>query len=321
MGRTRVREVSVGIRPDWSARSASAAQRIKALGVSSVVSPKSSGHELHDRPYRRTKHLRAYESGALREDHRRFDDRGARWLAGRSVDDRGGMRLDDRPSAFAVDNRHHDRVRLGAMKRRLHWDLEAAGDGIGHIEFEMLVVIGCDRECSEGIGVEVHAVPGIEPVGDDVSRFAHSLANNHRVDSAIGPGRQDWPIRGVGGARVELDPNQDAVVMKPMALPSAMTARAEGQSMPWTNDSAMGDLPLRKVGAEMGARSWRDRSGAVFVAPEDQLMTVDNASNWRTTHNPPGGVDHQPTARWLGPGRGERPSDCCGVGLAPVGKR
>ncbi len=77
-------------------------------------------------------------------------------------------------------------ARLRAVEGRVGLRDDAPDEPLGHPHLDDVVVEIEDGQRGEGVGVEVDAVPGVEPVGDDVLGVAAHLELDHALEIDVG---------------------------------------------------------------------------------------------------------------------------------------
>ena len=135
------------------------------------------------------------EAGPVGVGDHRLDHRGA-GPAVRAGAQRGGVRLDHRAGALAVDDLHGHRARVRAGERGPHRHPEPATDGEGDLDQEPVLGgravqrRGAEHaQRGERVRVQPGAVPRVEPVGQHVLRLAAADHGGHRgAGCGRGPG-------------------------------------------------------------------------------------------------------------------------------------
>ena len=168
-----------GRRPRAGCVIGSDALQVTPFGVSEVVAPQTSRRTAKHRSQRALTTACSAESvtGGVGDDGLDHSRAGATVLA---WPQRCCVRFDDTAGAFTVDDAHDDSAGFWAGELGEDRDADPAGDAEGHGDDETVVLVfgsvprgrRDDLEMSEGIGVEPRTVPRVEPIGDDVGRFA-----------------------------------------------------------------------------------------------------------------------------------------------------
>ena len=180
------------------------------------------------------------------------------------------------PSPSPRDDGHHDGARIRAVKARVHLDGEAPDHGEGDPHRDLVVLALDDPQALEGVRVVVHAVPGIEPVGEQVLRAAAGLEAHDGVDVARGPHGQQRG-RSVGASPASSSRTQTST-------PSSCTG--SGRQAPWglspSSSPCHGHTsrPLRTQPAARDAPMCGQASGAA-ISPFGPCQKTSSRSSMR----------------------------------------
>ena len=136
-------------------------------------------------------------------------------------------------------------------------------------------------EVAERVGVQPGAVPGVEPVLDDVARLAGDRQRDDRGQRGL-EGRAGGEHRSVGGLDALLDlaeahPEQDAVVVRRVGAPGGRALAVELHPVPAAEHRAVDDVAGVEAGAQVRARAGTGQGGAVLAAPQHDLAAGDGA--------------------------------------------
>ena len=88
------------------------------------------------------------------------------------------MSLDHTAGALTFGDVHHDRPAVGAAEFGSYRHAPGPGQPECHVDHQQVIItsIVVDADVAEGVRVEPGAVPGVEPVGDDVLGVRSHLA-------------------------------------------------------------------------------------------------------------------------------------------------
>ncbi len=163
----------------------------------------------------------------------------------------------------------------------------------------------------------MHAVPGIEAVGDHVARIASGLQLHHGVEVARGSRRQDR-LRRRGDPRLASHPDQHPVVVGRQRPPGPVRLAPERKAVPRAHDAPVPHEAVREAGPHVGTVVGRDDDGA--VRPPGNVVLPGNPVAPRRGADLARRVDHVPSAGWERERVLERALDPGRLRLLPVGR-
>ena len=197
---------------------------------------------------------------------------------------------------------HHHGARFGNAELSDHRHTDASEvEGHRHCE-DIGVLVGVDRRCTEHlqlgerVGVKPGTMPRVEPIGDDVARFAGTLETSDGSQSrASRPGRQHRGVQGLLTTDlVQPDPHQHTVVVGRQRLPAEFPAAGESQSVPGADQAAALNRAGGQVSAQVRTGRRADMQAAVFVPPGDDLHACDPGAERTVAAHIGAGGEHEP---------------------------
>ena len=247
-----------------------------------------------------------------------LDHGGARQAVGAGTQ-RRRVRLDDAAGALAVDDLHRHRARVGAAELGVHRNAVAPADGEGHLD-EKSVLGGraVERRSAqhpqrgERVRVEPRAVPGVEPVGDDVLGLAaadHGGDGGQRCVGGRARAEHGGLRRGLP-VLAEPYPDERAVVVGGERAPAPASFRTQRHAVPAADQGVADHRGVAQRRAQMWAGAGAGVQRAVRGTPRHHLAPGDGTAERPARPYLPAAGDARTSPRTAepAPGSGRRGS-------------